>query len=427
MKFLLDLLLGIAENKDSRICFHRSESTVPKTTIEQNLPPENDSLPAILGGKPVRETGPPIWPMKNSAIDEAVSQCLRDGSWGRYFGPHHERLVERLSTLHQCQHAIPCASGTAAVELALRSLQIGPDDEVVMAAYDFKGNFQDVLIVGGTPVLVDLEPENWNISFDELARAVTNRTKAILISHLHGGVVNMPAVMEFAKEQDIPVIEDACQMPGAWIHGKRAGTWGDVGVLSFGGSKLLTAGRGGAVITSRDDIAQRIRLYTQRGNEAYPLSELQACVLLPQLEILDQQNELRMKTVEQLCEQLNRVPGLVPFQNSWSEDLQPGYYKLGFQYQPTEFHGLSREIFCEAMRAEGIAISPGFRALHRVHSRRRFRVANPLPIADEADERVITLHHPILLEGRAACLQFAEALKKVRRNTTAIREQLATT
>ena len=79
------------------------------------------------------------------------------------------------------------------------------------------------------------------------------------------------------------MIEDACQAPGAMLEGRRAGTFGDVGVLSFGGSKLLTSGRGGAVLTSDAHMAQRIRLYTQRGNEAYPLSEMQAAVVLPQL------------------------------------------------------------------------------------------------------------------------------------------------
>src|SRR5436853_127214 len=86
----------------------------------------------------------------------------------------------------------------------------------------------------------------------------------------------IPVQGELARGRNIRLIEDAAQMPGATVAGRPAGSWGDVGILSFGGSKLVTAGRGGAVLTSQPDIAQRIRLYTQRGNDAYPLSELQA-------------------------------------------------------------------------------------------------------------------------------------------------------
>ncbi len=98
----------------------------------------------------------------------------------------------------------------------------------------------------------------------------------------------MSRVVNIAHEHGLAVIEDACQMPGALIEGRKAGTWGDIGVISFGGSKLLSAGRGGALLTSSPEIKQRVQIYCQRGNHAYPLSELQATVLLPQLERLDQ-------------------------------------------------------------------------------------------------------------------------------------------
>eukprot|EP00913_Durusdinium_trenchii_P005650 g5268.t1 len=288
-----------------------------------------------------------------------------------------------------------------------------------MAAYDFKANFQNIVLLGATPVLVDIDPDNWNLAVENLEAAIGDKTKAILVSHLHGGMVPMPEVMSIARRHDLPVIEDACQMPGARCAGRAAGTTGDVGVLSFGGSKLLTAGRGGAVLTDRDDIAQRIHLFTQRGNEAYPLSELQAAVLRPQLDKLDDRNARRAANVITLCRLLKQRPGLRPFHNT-TADVEPGYYKLGLQYDADEFAGMSREQFSQAMRAEGVAIASGFRALHATHSRRRFRTVGELTIADDADERVLMLHHPVLLEDSASMEQIVAALDRIRHHATMI-------
>ena len=130
---------------------------------------------------------------------------------------------------------------------------------------------------------------------------MTSQTRAILVAHLHGGIVDLPRVRRIADPLGIPVIEDACQNPGATVYGRRAGTWGDVGVLSFGGSKLLTAGRGGVLLTQRQEIAERIKRYVLRGNDAYPLSEMQAAILIPQLDQLDALNDRRRAVRFESC------------------------------------------------------------------------------------------------------------------------------
>lgn len=374
---------------------------------------QND-LPAILGGAPVRPQGPPPWPLNDDAVREALERCFADGSWGKYHGPNCERLVEAIKQWIGCEHAILCSSGTAAVELALRGLVVGPGDEVILAAYDFKANFTNVLTVGATPVLVDVRPDNWNIDVAQVHAAISEKTKAIIVSHLHGGFADMRAFYDISRRSNVPVIEDVCQMPGATIQGERAGRWGDVAVHSFGGSKLLTAGRGGALTTHHPDIAQRIRRYTQRGNEAYPLSELQAAVLLPQLKALKSRNRKRADNVDRLIELLGDIAGLRMFQNPDEPGCDPGYYKVGFQYDPAAFAGLSRDDFACAMRAEGIALAPGFRALHLIHSKRRYRAVGKLSNATKADEGVLTLHHPVLLEDEPAMAQIAAAVGKIR-------------
>jgi perosamine synthetase len=371
------------------------------------------TLPAILGGQPVRSAGPPAWPINHAEISQAMQQAWESGDWGRYHGKNSQQLVTRISALLQVEHVLPCCSGTVAVELALRGLKVGPGDEVILSAYDFKGNFQDILALGAIPVLVDIDPRGWQLDPRALESAISPKTKAIVASHLHGGLVPMPEVMDFARAHRLLVLEDACQMPGAIIGGKPAGTWGDVGVWSFGGSKLLTAGRGGTVFTNHAEIAQRIRLWTQRGNDAYPLSELQAAVLLPQLDLLEDCELRRSRNVARLRELLIGLGGLVPFSMPLI-DSRPGYYKLGLQFDSASFR-MSRDRFVTAMRAEGIAIDAGFRALHKIHSSRRFRSAGDLSEASLADENSIVLHHPILLTDSVADLnQIIEAAQKIR-------------
>ncbi|HTI49568.1 MAG TPA: aminotransferase class V-fold PLP-dependent enzyme [Planctomycetaceae bacterium] len=382
-----------------------------------------EGIPAILGGAPLRPAGPPDWPGENAAVSERVGRILADGSWGKYHGPHVAELTDLLVMAHGVPHVIPCASGTAAVELALRSVPVGPGDEVILAAYDFKGNFGDVLAVGATPVLVDVLPGNWNLDAAQLLAAISPRTRAVIVTHLHGGVVDMPAVVAVARAKGLTVIEDAAQMPGARIHGRMAGTWGDAGILSFGGSKLVSAGRGGAVLTARDDLAQRIRLYTQRGNEAYPLSELQAAAVIPQWQELERANARRAESVAWLSERLEQRPGLKAFRNADS-DSRPGYYKLGLQYEPGAFAGLSRDQFAGAVRAEGIALDSGFRALHKTHSARRFRAVGELACATRADAGVLTLHHPVLRESEHELAQVVAAVERVRQFAGDIRRKL---
>jgi perosamine synthetase len=371
-------------------------------------------LPAILGGEPIRPQGPPGWPPAWEEVSEALRRSAGDGSWGKYHGPNVPLLAERLAAYHEVEFVELCCSGTFAVELALRALQVGPGDEVILAGYDFPGNFNDILALGARPVLVDAAPGNRNLDPENLAGAVGPQTRAILVSHLHGGAVPMEAVMDFARGHGIKVVEDACQMPGAWVAGRRAGTTADAGVISFGGGKLLSAGRGGALLTSSPEVRQRARLYCNRGNHAHPLSELQAAVLLPQLERLDARNRQRAAAVARLTAGLAAVTGLRPLENAAASD-EPGYYKVGFRYDPQAFGGLSRENFVRAARAEGVDFNAGFRAFHLYKSARRFRRGGDLRFAAAADADMVVLHHPVLLEDAEAIEQVVRCVLRLRR------------
>jgi perosamine synthetase len=377
-------------------------------------------LPALLGGTPLRPQGPPAWPCADEAILAALRVAYREGTWGRYHGGYVEKLEQRLAALHRVEHVLTCGSGTFAVELALRALKVGPGDEVIMAAYDYSGNFLSIHAIGAHPVLVDIDADNWNLAPENLSAAFRATTRAVIVSHLHGGLVPMSEVMELARRHGVAVIEDAAQAPGALVQGRMAGAWGDVGVLSFGGSKLLTAGRGGAILTPQAAVAQRARLWLQRGNHLCPLSELQAAVLPPQLDRLVERNAQRLRAVRSLSEQLRGIPGLSPFRNRPLEDCSPSYYKMGFQYDAEAF-GLSRAHFAAALRAEGIAIDEGFRALHVERSPSRWHGVGPLTQAERAHHGAIVLHHPVLLGSDDDLRQVVQAVTKIYAHTERLR------
>jgi dTDP-4-amino-4,6-dideoxygalactose transaminase len=377
-----------------------------------------DDVPALLGGRPVRPEGPPDRPSPDAAVADAVTAALRDGSWGKYDGGHVKRLEERLARHHGVAHALACASGTFAVELALRALKVGPGDEVVLAAYDYVGNFLCVHAVGAMPVLIDVAGHNGNLDPAQVAGALGPATKAVIASHLHGGLVPMAELVDKARRHGVKVIEDAAQAPGAVVQGKRAGTWGDAGILSFGGSKLLTAGRGGALLTPHADVLQRARLVQHRGNVVCPLSELQAAALLPQLERLDERNARRRAAVARLTHLVRDVPGLTPFCNV--AEGETCYYKVGFRFDEAAF-GLSRECFVEAARAEGVAFDEGFAALHVGRSPTRFRRAGDLTEAERAHRETVVLHHPVLLGSGEDVEQVAHAVKKIRAHAERLR------
>jgi len=360
--------------------------------------------------------GPPAWPIPDDDVRAALLAAYADGTWGQYHGPHCRQLSERLAQMHALEHALLCSSGTIGVQLALRGVGVGPGDEVLLAGYDFGGNFRAIETIGAVPVLVDVDPQTWSFDPETVAAARSPKTRAIVASHLHGGLVPMRRLRELADSLALAVVEDACQCPGAQVDGRLTGSWGDAGVMSFGGSKLLTAGRGGAVLTSRSDVAQRIRIHSEQGNHAFPLSELQAAVLLPQLDKLAARNETRRANVVRLLQQLSSLRGWTPVRQDYAAGAftsgQPAYYKLAWLVEPGE--RLERADWMAALQAEGVAIDAGFRGFtHR--STKRCRKVGPLPESQRASIATLVLHHPVLLESPQVIDCVAEAIGKVAR------------
>jgi perosamine synthetase len=358
------------------------------------------------------------WPSPDEEIFAALVETYRSGDWGRYHGAAGERLEALLAKQFHTRHALTTSSGTIAVELALRGLGVKAGDEVILAGYDFPGNFRCIEAIGARPVLVDLAPCSWRIDPEQVEAAIAPETKAIVASHLHGDLADMPALRRLADAAGIGLLEDACQAPGALIAGRPAGSWGDVGVLSFGGSKLLTAGRGGALLTDRDDVRQRTVAFRERGNDAFPLSELQASVLPPQLAKLDERNVIRERAAARLrkaCRALELFQPVGEAQAGWSA----AYYKMAWRVVDRSIRdgaGVGSAQIVEALVARGAPFGVGFRGFVRRGAGRCRRVGE-LENSRLASENTILLHHPVLLGGEEEIDLVAAATYEVEKDS----------
>ncbi len=329
---------------------------------------------------------------------ERLHDLAMTGAWARYEGDYSKRLALDLSQRFLRDKTQLCCSGTIAVELALRGCRIGTGDEVILAAYDFPGNFRAIEATGASLVMVDIGAKSWTVdNVESLEQAIGPTTKAIVVSHLHGTLAPMRAICDWAASHEIAVIEDACQMPGAIVDGQPVGSWGDCSVLSFGGSKLLSAGRGGAVMTNDPRIDQRMRVFRDRGNDAFAMSELQAAVLEPQLAQLDSKRKRHSDAVRKIESQIQSPHIELAVRANSIEDHS--FYKWAFCTLADESEVDSRRnAIVEILLKEGLAVGAGFRGFV-TRGASRCRRSGELTNAAQASRSTIVVHHTALNEA----------------------------
>lgn len=206
------------------------------------------------------------WPSFSEEEADAVRQTLLSNKVNYWTGEECRHFEREFAAWSHTNHAVALANGTVALELALKALNIGPGDEVIVTPRSFFASVSCVVAVGATPIFTDIDPDSQNLTVASIERALTERTRAVICVHLAGWPCDMPAIMKLAQQHKFFVIEDCAQAHGAAIAGRSVGSFGDIGAWSFCQDKIMTTGgEGGMVTTNNPELWSRMWSYKDHG------------------------------------------------------------------------------------------------------------------------------------------------------------------
>ncbi|MHA1490697.1 MAG: DegT/DnrJ/EryC1/StrS family aminotransferase [Promethearchaeota archaeon] len=220
------------------------------------------------------------------------------------------------------KYAIGVNSGTAALHLSIAALDIGPGDEVIVPPFTFVSTASSILHNNAIPIFADIDNKTYTIDPKSVKKKITSKTKAIIPVHLAGITADLDPLKEIAEENDLKIIEDACQAHGAKYKGKKVGSLGDLGTFSFYPSKNMTTGEGGIITTNNDEIAEQCRLLRHHGESSwyiynrlgwnYRMTEIQGAIGKVQLRKLDNYVKIRNENAQILTDAVNTIKGIYP-------------------------------------------------------------------------------------------------------------------
>jgi len=326
---------------------------------------------ALFGGKSVRSTPFPSWPVYGKQEEDRLIKTLKSGKWGRLDGQEVPEFERRFAAYQGARHGLAVANGTVAIRIALLAAGIKADDEVIVPPYTFLATATAVVESNAIPVFTDIELETFNIDPRAVEKVLTPRTRAIIPVHIGGLPANMDAIMDIAKKHNLIVIEDAAHAHGAEYKGRRIGSIGHMGIFSFQSSKNLTSGEGGFITSSDDALAGRCRSIHNCGRAEgglwyehhliagnYRLGEFQGALLNSQLDRFEKQAQTRDTNGKNLSEKLAEIPGVIP-QKRNPDCTRHGYHLYLFRINPEKF-GASRDQVVKAVQAEGVPVCGGY-------------------------------------------------------------------
>jgi dTDP-4-amino-4,6-dideoxygalactose transaminase len=309
---------------------------------------------ALNGGEPVvKRTLGKRWPIFDEREEKALLEVLRSGEWNRR--DKVDEVGEAFAAYQDAKYSVPLANGTVALQCALKAAGVNAGDEVIVPALTFVATATSVVLVNAVPVMVDVDPLTYNISPEAIEAAITPRTRAIIPVHNGGYPADMDAIMEIADKHNLGVIEDCAHAHGSQWRGKGVGSIGHLGTFSFQIGKTLTCGEGGMVLTNDAALAENAARFA---NLNMRMTNLQAALLLSQLERFDAQVETREQNTAHLVAGMKGIKGLDPIPRD-DRVTRWCFYYWDFRYIPDEFDGVPRSRFLEALSAEGVPCGVG--------------------------------------------------------------------
>jgi len=318
--------------------------------------------------------GPDIRPADIDAVARAAATAWHSGA-GRFVA----EFEQAFAAVHAIEYAVATPSCTAALHLALAALGIGPGDEVIVPDLTWIASAAPVDYVGATPVFVDVDPTTWCIDAASVEAAITARTRAILAVDLYGNLPDFARLREIADHYGLALIEDAAQAIGTRRGARRAGTWGDVGVFSFHGSKTLTTGEGGMLITADRRLHDRVRRLQDHGRRPgdrsfdcdevgfkYRMTDLQAALGHSQLGRLDEIVGRKQALFAGYAAGLSGLEGVQL--NAPGDDVSSSYWMTTLVL--SGWPGAARDALAADLAGAGIDTRPVFPPLSRTRAYR---------------------------------------------------------
>lgn len=336
---------------------------------------------AIKGGERVKTTPFPSFPIWDKEDEEHLLVALHSGRWSIGHedskNPNNKKFIEqleqRMSDLQKAEYAIAMSNCTAALDVAVKSIDIQPGDEVIVTPYSFIASATCILQAGAVPVFADINEKTWNIDPDCIRKSITSKAKAIVVVHFGGQSADMDEIRAIANEHGLRIIEDCAHAFGASWRNAPVGTIGDVGCFSFQQSKNVTCGEGGVLVTNDVEIFKKAYSYHMSGRKYggqwyqhevlgwnYKITEFQAALACSQMNKAEKLDSIRSKNALRIIEALDKIDGL-DFVKTDERVTERVYHLLTFTYDPKCFGDISKKRFLRALYAEGIPLLDGYK------------------------------------------------------------------
>lgn len=300
----------------------------------------------------------------------AVTEVLQTGVLITTKGKYGKLLEKTFAEKLGVKYAYACNSGSAAVHVAVAAINPNPGDEIVTTSITDMGALTPIIFQGAIPVFADVDPKTLNVTAETIEKVLSDRTKAIIVTHLFGNPCEMDAIMELANARNIPVIEDTAQSFLATVNGKYVGTIGKIGAFSFQQGKQMTTGEGGIVVTNDDEIARRMYLFINKAwgygdpnpdhyfaSLNYRMTELQAAIAFEQLKKLDFSVAQRQKMAALLDEKIKDIDGIESYQPAANATMT--YWKFCLRVDDTKIKDGSVGL-AKALKVYDVASAPRY-------------------------------------------------------------------
>lgn len=315
-------------------------------------------------------SGPSITEREIAYVTDAVTNA-----WYSQANMYNDRFERAFADYLGIKYAVALPSCTSAIHLSLVALGVGPGDEVIVPDVTWIASCAPISYVGATPVFADIDPETWCLSAKSFEQAITPRTKAVIPVDLYGSMPDMDALRIVAQRHNIAIIEDAAEAIGSEYHGQSAGKLGNIGVFSFHGSKTLTTGEGGMLVTDDETLYRRVLVLRDHGRQPgdrffynhevaykYKMSSMQAALGLAQLERIDELITMKRRIFSFYQEELGDVEGLTL--NSEPVGTKNSYWMVTSVLDPS--FGITKETLMARLSEHHIDSRPFFHPLSSI-------------------------------------------------------------